>query len=197
VIERSADTPTQFKEIARIVDPNLNSYRDTPLGPGVYYYRVRSFNDLGDSPTSNQVRIGGAGGNPGAGGLHRGNSAAAISNTPGSTGTISNPVVINNNATGDAGGVGSSGGNGQGIGIYDRGPSSITGAPLTIHHSTIVNNRANWSAAGTEGSAGLGQGGGISIVSGGTVCVDRVTNIRANHASTNDDDVFGDLTDDG
>ena len=37
------------------------------------------------------------------------------------------------------------------------------------------------------------MGGGIYIVAGGTVCVDLVTDITDNHASTSDDDVFGDL----
>ena len=46
-------------------------------------------------------------------------------------------------------------------------------------------------AAGIGGSDGQGVGGGIYIVASGTVCVDLVTNITHNHASTSDDDVFG------
>ncbi|HEX5269372.1 MAG TPA: hypothetical protein VFW33_02740 [Gemmataceae bacterium] len=69
------------------------------------------------------------------------------------------------------------------------------GAPptLTIVHGTIIDNRADGGAAGSVGSAGLGQGGGVYVVAGGRVCVDRKTHVSHNHASTSDDDVFGDL----
>jgi hypothetical protein len=69
----------------------------------------------------------------------------------------------------------------------------LSGTPstLTIVHSTIVNNRADGGAAGSGGSPGLGQGGGVYIVAGGTVCVDLVTHITPNHATTSYDDVFG------
>jgi hypothetical protein len=49
-------------------------------------------------------------------------------------------------------------------------------------------------AAGSGGSDGQGVGGGVYIVPGGTVCA-RHTRITGNHASTSDDDVFGDLGD--
>jgi hypothetical protein len=90
-------------------------------------------------------------------------------------------------------GVRGNGGNGQGGGIWIGSPNPLTGTPstLTVVDSTIVNNRADGGAAGSEGSPGRGQGGGIFIVSGGTVCVDLVTAITDNHASTGDDDVFG------
>jgi hypothetical protein len=41
--------------------------------------------------------------------------------------------------------------------------------------------------------AGLGQGGGLYLTPGGVACADLATAIFANHASTSDDDVFGDL----
>jgi hypothetical protein len=47
--------------------------------------------------------------------------------------------------------------------------------------------------AGEGGSAGLGQGGGLYLTPGGIACADLRTAILANHASTSDDDVFGDL----
>jgi hypothetical protein len=92
-----------------------------------------------------------------------------------------------------AGGLGGNGGNGQGGGIWNGLPNPVSGTPstLTIVDSTVVNNRADGGVAGSGGGAGLGQGGGVYIVAGGTVCVDLVTHITDNHASTSDDDVFG------
>jgi hypothetical protein len=52
-IERSTDPMTGFEQIAEIDDPNSNTYTDTPDAPGVYYYRVQSFNDAGTSAYSN------------------------------------------------------------------------------------------------------------------------------------------------
>jgi hypothetical protein len=46
------------------------------------------------------------------------------------------------------------------------------------------------------GTAGLGQGGGVYIVPAGIVSV-RHTRITRNHASTSNDNVFGDLSIDG
>jgi hypothetical protein len=117
----------------------------------------------------------------------------AIANRGGSQATVSHSTFDGNQALGGAGGVGGNGGNGQGGGIWIGGPNPLNGTPstLTLVHSTIVNNRADGGVAGSGGSAGLGQGGGIYIVPGGTVCVDRVTDITDNHASTSDDDVFG------
>ena len=51
-------------------------------------------------------------------------------------------------------------------------------------------------SGGTGGSAGLGQGGGLYLTPGGIACADLLTMIRANDASTSDDDVFGELGDD-
>jgi hypothetical protein len=144
--------------------------------------------------------IGGAGGNRGVGGLRGGNGGAGmaggIGNGFGGTGTISYATFIRNQATGGAGGLGGNGGVGQGGGIGVGPPNPVTSAPttLTLLHSTIVNNRADGGAAGVGGIAGSGQGGGITNLSGGILYVDQFTNITGNHASTNDDDVFGVLT---
>jgi len=88
---------------------------------------------------------------------------------------------------------GGNGGNGQGGGIWNGPPNPLDGTPstLTVVQSTIINNRADGGAAGSAGSPGFGQGGGIYIVPGGTVCVDLVTDITHNHASTSDEDAFG------
>src|SRR5262249_19024530 len=57
VIERSTTIRGPFEEVARVVDPNLNSLTDTVEQPGVYYYRVRAFNAAGDSAPSNVIRV--------------------------------------------------------------------------------------------------------------------------------------------
>jgi hypothetical protein len=45
-----------------------------------------------------------------------------------------------------------------------------------------------------EGAAGgQGTGGGVYVTAGGTARADRATVIARNHASSSDDDVFGDL----
>ena len=44
------------------------------------------------------------------------------------------------------------------------------------------------------GSASLGEGGGAYFAAGGVVCLDRLTSISGNTASTGDNDVFGSCT---
>jgi uncharacterized protein (TIGR03118 family) len=161
--------------------------------------RARGIMDVTYTQLSLNQATGGAGGDRGAGGLLGGNgglaSGGGIALDLGATGTVSHTSLVGNQALGGAGGVGGNGGNGQGGGIWNGFPNPAGGTPstLTILDSTIVNNRADGGAAGSGGSDGLGQGGGIYIVAGGTVCVDLVTDITDNHASTSDDDVFGDL----
>jgi hypothetical protein len=48
-------------------------------------------------------------------------------------------------------------------------------------------------AAGAGGSAGQGVGGGVYVTEGGLVCVDELTYVGKNRASTSHDDVFGGL----
>ena len=64
---------------------------------------------------------------------------------------------------------------------------------MTIRRRVLVANRAQGGVAGSGGAGGEGIGGGIYIVPGGTVCVDALTLILANDASTSDDNVFGEL----
>jgi hypothetical protein len=72
----------------------------------------------------------------------------------------------------------------------------LSGTPstLTVVDSTVADNGADGGAAGSGGSAGLGQGGGVYVVPGGSVCVDVVTHLTHNHASSSDDDIFGVFT---
>jgi hypothetical protein len=50
--------------------------------------------------------------------------------------------------------------------------------------------------AGSGGGAGQGVGGGVYFADGGVVCLDAYTqaHMTKNHASTSNDDVFGDFT---
>ena len=86
-----------------------------------------------------------------------------------------------------------SGGHGQGGGIWNGTSSAGTPSTLTLLESTIVNNRAEGGAAGLGGSEGQGVGGGIYLTPGSIACVDLLTVIFGNEASTSDDDVYGTL----
>jgi hypothetical protein len=65
---------------------------------------------------------------------------------------------------------------------------------LTLMGTTIDRNHAIGGAAGLGGIDGEGVGGGIYVTSGGLACVDALTAIFANHATTSNDDVFGILS---
>jgi hypothetical protein len=57
----------------------------------------------------------------------------------------------------------------------------------------VAANQADGGAAGDGGTPGPGQGGGVYVYPGDIVCADLATVILGNHASTSDDDVFGNL----
>jgi hypothetical protein len=59
---------------------------------------------------------------------------------------------------------------------------------------TITDNQASGGAAGAGRNAGQGVGGGLYFVPGGIACLDVVTIVRHNHASTSNDDLFGFFT---
>ena len=75
--------------------------------------------------------------------------------------------------------------NGFGGGIY------VGEGTVTIQGSKITGNEAEGGAGGAGGTDGQGVGGGL-YNAGGAVRVHR-TRINHNHASTSDDDVFGDI----
>jgi uncharacterized protein (TIGR03118 family) len=102
--------------------------------------------------------------------------------------TMAHTTLRANRAIGGAGGPGGAGGNGQGGGAFNDGTST-----LTLLHSRVVHNEASGGAAGDGGGAGQGMGGGLYLTPGGVARADRRRGIRANHASTSDDDVFGTL----
>jgi hypothetical protein len=135
--------------------------------------------------------IGGNGGARGAGGARGGAGGLArgggVLNLVGPA-FFSDTVLLGNRAEGGAGASGSNGGDARGGGIY-------TNSALTLTRSVVVANQAEGGAAEEAGSAGLGQGGGLYILPSFfiTVSADPATVILGNHASSSDDDVFGDL----
>jgi hypothetical protein len=97
-------------------------------------------------------------------------------------------VVLQNLAVGGDGTLGGDGGSGQGGGI-----EVLYFGNLTLTGSMVVTNEADGGAADEGGSVGQGQGGGLYISGTTTAHADQDTVILLNHASTSDDDVFGDL----
>jgi hypothetical protein len=132
--------------------------------------------------THNSV-IGGAGGTGGNGGDAWGGGLADLL---GATLTVSDSIVDHNLAIGGAGGAGGNGGDGLGGGVYEDALSTLALTGATVDHNLAIGG-----AAGTGGSDGQGVGGGVYIAQGGVACADALTMIFANHATTNDDDVFG------
>jgi hypothetical protein len=130
---------------------------------------------------------GGAGGPGGEGGYAWG---GGLANFLGAALTVSDSTVEHNLAVGGAGGLGDSGGDGQGGGIFEDGNALST---LTLTGDMIDRNLAIGGAAGLGGSDGEGVGGGLYVTPGGVACADVLTVIAHNHATTSDDDVFGDL----
>jgi hypothetical protein len=140
---------------------------------------------VSDSTISHNSAIGGAGGPGGDGGDGWG---GGLANLLGSVLTLSGSTVAHNRAVGGAGGSGGNGADGEGGGIFQDGLST-----LTLLGTTVGHNLALGGAAGIGGSDGEGEGGGLYLEPGGLACADLLTAIAGNHASTSDDDVFGDL----
>jgi hypothetical protein len=140
---------------------------------------------VSNSTVDHNAVIGGAGGPNGNGSDAWGGGLADLL---GATLTVQSTTVDHNRTAGGAGGFGGNGGDGLGGGIYDDALSTLTLARATVEH-----NRAVGGAAGLGGSDGQGIGGGLYVAPGGVASADLLTVIRHNHASTSDDDVFGDL----
>jgi hypothetical protein len=132
--------------------------------------------------------IGAAGATGGTG------QGGGIANLNGGTLIVTHSLLALNRAIGGAG-DGGNGGNGQGGGIFNGAPNPFGTPNLTLHSSIVVFNQAQGGATGNGGSSGLGLGGGLYVAPGGIACADVVTIILANHASTSDDDLFGELND--
>jgi hypothetical protein len=85
------------------------------------------------------------------------------------------------------GGTGVTGGNGFGGGIFVD-----TGATATALSSEILDNQADGGVAGAGGVDGQGVGGGVYNL--GAFFLDARSTVADNHASNNNDDVFGPVT---
>jgi hypothetical protein len=133
--------------------------------------------------TDNQA-VGGAGGSGQDGGAGRGGGLVTAS---GATATVVHCIFTGNQALGGSGGTGGHGGNGVGGGLY----TGVSGR-VTLVGCLITDNEAVGGTA-PGGAAGHGRGGGVYIAMGGTMTADSTTLITGNHASTSNDDVFGDL----
>jgi hypothetical protein len=96
--------------------------------------------------------------------------------------------VDHNLAFGGAGGSGGNGADGEGGGIFQDELSTLTLLGTTVGHNLAIGG-----AAGLGGSDGEGEGGGLYLEPGGVASADLLTAIFANHASTSDNDVFGNL----
>jgi hypothetical protein len=104
--------------------------------------------------------------------------------------TVINSNVINNLASGGAGGKGANGGNGLGGGLF-----VAAGTSAEIEGATFLQNQALGGDGGKAGgSDGQGVGGGIYIEPLALVCLDTKTKAKHNTASTSNDDIFGTFT---
>src|SRR5262249_55625796 len=118
-----------------------------------------------------------------------------ISNVQGATFTLIQCAVSDNQAHGGEGVAGGAG-NELGGGIYTDGGTGFGVSALTVTGSTINFNEAIGGKGDHGGNDGQGIGGGIYLAAGGSVCLDAFTVAHAkhNHASTSNDDIFGDYT---
>jgi hypothetical protein len=149
------------------------------MGGGILNFRGVTGTVTGSRFTGNQA----VGGQGGAGGNGADGLGGALADALGSALTVSACTLSGNQATGGAGGAGGNGGNGFGGGLYNDGQSN-----LTVLGSTITANAAS------GGAGGQGLGGGAYFATGGNVCLDVLTGIFANTASTSSNDVFGAFT---
>jgi hypothetical protein len=136
--------------------------------------------------TANQA-LGGSGGAGGNGGQGRGGAIAAGPSANPTFISVSHSTITDNQAGGGHAGADGNGGDALGGGIYSW---AVTN--LTVDHSRLTNNQANGGLADDPANNGQGVGGGIYITTGGTAVI-HMSVVEGNHASTSDDDVFGDF----
>jgi hypothetical protein len=79
--------------------------------------------------------------------------------------TISDSVILHNQAVGGAGGAG------QGGGFYESTNGLAQPSNLTIDHCAVLANAAAGGAGTSGGAGGNGQGGGLFIDAGATATV--------------------------
>ena len=102
--------------------------------------------------------------------------------------TVTDCAIVGNQALGGAGGQGANGGDGLGGGV-----AVANGASAALIDSLDAFNDAlgGEEGHGQGGSDGQGVGGGVYVFSGGTFSFDATTDIKHNHASTSNNDIFG------
>jgi len=126
---------------------------------------------------------GGAGANGGAGlggGLATGGADFALGQSDASSTTVSNCLILTDLAQGGPAGSGAANaGNGFGGGIF------AGGGTLAVDHTAITLNTAD------GGSSGQGIGGGVYIYVDASVILFPTTQVKHNHATTSNDDIFG------
>jgi phospholipase/lecithinase/hemolysin len=161
------------------------------FGGGIDVSNSDSIATIRGSVIAANQAIGGAGGagNNGANGYGGGIGVGwgvLVGLVPdGSQLTLTNSFVLINTALGGAGGAGADGGTGLGGGLYVSGSCSAT-----VTASLVALNQADGGAAGAGGHVGQGHGGGVAYQVGSVFNEDSRTEIRYNHASTSDDDIF-------
>jgi hypothetical protein len=101
----------------------------------------------------------------------------------GASTTVTDTLLMDNQAVGGAASDGGNGGDGLGGGIYNGNE-----ATLVVTGSTISGNQAVGGSGATDGQ---GIGGGFYLADGSKGSISTDTIIMGNHASTSDDDVFG------
>jgi hypothetical protein len=98
--------------------------------------------------------------------------------------TVVGCTVVDNRAVGGTGAAGADGGSGFGGGlVVDAGSASLKA-------SIVVKNFASGGPGGSGASDGSGVGGGVYVFDQALLTYDPVTQIKHNHASTSNDDIF-------
>src|SRR5262249_1546222 len=118
------------------------------------------------------------GGRGWGGGIFNGSSTSVLN--------VAYATVTGNEARAGDGGGGGNGNTGRGGGI------GVGGGTVSLEFVRITDNRGAGGAAGEGGKAGEGMGGGIYVAESAYVCA-RYTEVVGNLASTDYDDVFGEI----
>ena len=139
---------------------------------------------VGSCAFTNNRALGGTGN---SGGVFAGAGIGGVLlNFQAATATVANSTLKENQAIGGVGSAGGNGGSGLGGGL-----ANLFGSNLAVRNCTITRNVASGGAAGTGGGAGLGVGGGAYFAADSVACLDALTRIFANAASTSNNDIFG------
>jgi hypothetical protein len=98
---------------------------------------------------------------------------------------LTNSTVSHNQSIGGAGGAGANGGNGLGGGL-----AIAFGSSASLTASTVEKNSAVGGVGGLGANDGNGVGGGVYVFDLGIFTYDPTTQIKKNHASTSNDNIY-------